>query len=193
MNNSYYENIDENFNKALDLYEREYSHDELIEFLKNGNIVQRQISALKIDGICSVYDAAVFLDNLTGQDGKIREAVSLRINEYMSDVRYLPYFDAVKNYQIFLDAIIDINANICRNIISAVTNLKNNEDFCIVFCAGLVNMADNFLKIIEKLDLQEGKYKVNKEIFKLYWVLETVYEFYDKIKLEDLKRIIIRS
>lgn len=193
MNNTYYETLDENFMQALILYEQDYSHEQLIEFLKSGNIVQRQISALKLDGIYSNADAEVLLSNLTGQDGKIREAVSMRLNEFMSKPEYLSFFDGVKNYPIFLKAIIDINANICRNVISAITNLKNNNEFCELFCSEIVILTNNLLDIIEKFDFQDGKYKVNKEVFKLYWCLETIYEFYDKINFEDLKQIIVRS
>ena len=51
MNNSYYETLDENFTQALKLYEEEYTHDELINLLKSGNIVQKQIAALKLSTI----------------------------------------------------------------------------------------------------------------------------------------------
>jgi hypothetical protein len=193
LNNTYYETLDENFTQALKLYEGNYSHEQLIGFLKTGNIVQKQISALKLDGINSKNDAEVLLSNLTGQDGKIREAVSMRLNEFMSDKKYSSYFDTAKNYQIFLDVIIDINANICRNIINAIINFKNDDIFCSKFCTELIKMTNKLLDTIEKFNFQEGKYKVNKEVFKLYWCLETIYEFYDKMNLEDLKNIIIRS
>ena len=85
MNNSYYETLDENFTQALNLYEADYSHEQLLKFLKSGNIVQKQISALRLDTIKSVEDAQILLSNLVGQDGKIREAVSLRLNEFMSN------------------------------------------------------------------------------------------------------------
>lgn len=193
MNNSYYETLDENFAQALKLYENNYSHEELIELLKNGNIVQKQISALRLDKISSNEDAKILVDNLTGQDGKIREAVSLRLNEFMSNPDYLPYFCTIKNYDVFLDAIIDINANICRNVISAICNLKSNDEFCNSFCPKLVNLTNSLLDVVEKFDFQDGKYKVNKEAFKLYWCLETIYEFYNKIDFEKLKQIILRT
>ena len=116
MNNSYYETLDENFTQALNLYEADYSHEQLLKFLKSGNIVQKQISALRLDTIKSVEDAQILLSNLVGQDGKIREAVSLRLNEFMSNPDLILYFQIPENYKIFLDAIIDINANICRNV-----------------------------------------------------------------------------
>lgn len=193
MNNSYYETLDENFKQALNLCENNYSHSELLEFLQSGNIVQKQLSALKLETINSQYEAQILVSNLVGQDGKIREAVSLRLNEFMSNPKTLVYFETPENYQIFLAAIIDINGNICRNVIGAISHLKNNANFCDQFCQELVILTKDLLAKIEKDDFFEGKYKVNKEVFKLYWCLETIYVFWDKIKFEDLKEIILRT
>lgn len=193
MNNSYYETLDENFKQALNLCENNYSHSELLEFLQSGNIVQKQLSALKLETINSQYEAQILVSNLVGQDGKIREAVSLRLNEFMSNPKTLVYFETPENYQIFLAAIIDINGNICRNVIGAISHLKDNENFCNQFCQELVILTKDLLAKIEKDNFFEGKYKVNKEVFKLYWCLETIYVFWDKIKFEDLKEIILRT
>ncbi len=193
LNNSYYETLDENFKQALNLCENNYSHSELLEFLQSGNIVQKQLSALKLETINSQNEAQILVSNLVGQDGKIREAVSLRLNEFMSNPKTLVYFETPENYQIFLAAIIDINGNICRNVIGAISHLKDNENFCNQFCQELVILTKDLLGKIEKDDFFEGKYKVNKEVFKLYWCLETIYVFWDKIKFEDLKEIILRT
>ncbi len=193
MNNSYYKTLDENFIQALNLYEKEHSHSELIELLKNGNIPQKQIAALKLDSINSFEEAQILVSNLTGQDGKIREAVSLKLDEFMSNPKYLIYFKNSDNYKIFLDAITDINGNICRNVISAITNLRGDVEFCEIFCSALVKLTMDLISIVEKFDFQDGKYKVNKEAFKLYWCLETLYYFWDKIESEDLRNIIIRA
>lgn len=193
LNNSYYETLDENFKQALNLCENNYSHSELLEFLQSGNIVQKQLSALKLETINSQKEAQILVSNLVGQDGKIREAVSLRLNEFMSNPKTLVYFETPENYQIFLAAIIDINGNICRNVIGAISHLKDNENFCNQFCQELVILTKDLLGKIEKDDFFEGKYKVNKEVFKLYWCLETIYVFWDKIKFEDLKEIILRT
>ncbi len=193
MNNGYYKNLDENFIQALNFYEQNYSYEELFELLKNGNIPQKQIAALKLETIKSAKDAQIFVSNLTGQDGKIREAVSLKLEEFMSNPELLKYFKSPNNYQIFLDAIIDINGNICRNVISAISNLKNNVEFCNLFCPKLAKLTIQLLDTVEKFDFQDGKYKVNKEAFKLYWCLETIYIFYDKFNFEDLKNIILRA
>lgn len=193
MNNSYYETLDENFTQALKLYEQDYSHEELIKLLESGNIVQKQIAALRLEGINSDSDADILISNLTGQDGKIREAVSLRLNEFMGQEQFLKFFKNKNHYQTYLDAVIDINANICRNVICAISNLKTDEEFCNIFCKKLTDLTFNLLDKIETFNFQDGKYKVNKEVFKLYWCLETIYEFYNKVKFNDLKQILLRS
>ena len=193
MNNSYYETLDENFIQALKLYEQDYSHEELLEFLQDGNIVERQIAALRLDGVYSNTDAEILLSNLTGQDGKIREAVSLRLCEFMADKNTLEFFKTQSCYDTFLDAIVDINPNICRNVISAIVNLKDEPRFVENFCLRLVDLTFGLLDEVENIDFREKKYKTNKSVFKLYWCLETIYEFWDKICFEDLKQIILRS
>jgi hypothetical protein len=193
LNNNYYETLDKNFEQALNLYETNYTHDELIELLKTGNIVQKQISALRLESINSSYDANIVIDNLTGQDGKIREAVSLKLVEFMSNNTTLKYFKNKEFYGVFLDAVTDINANICRNVICAIVNLKSEPNFVSIFCPKLVELTYKLLDIVEKFNSKDGKYKVNKELFKLYWCLETIYEFWDVINFEDLKNILYRA
>ena len=111
----------------------------------------------------------------------------------MADENYLKYFEPSQNVKIFLDAVIDINGNICRNVINALANLKDNNNFCNVFCAKLTDLTLKLTEIVEKFDFQDGKYKVNKEAFKLYWCLETIYVFWNKIDLNELKEIIQRG
>ena len=81
----YYKNPQENFEHAYDLIINTQSHDELICMLKSGNIVQKQLAALKLDKVLNREEAFVLINNLTGQDGKVREAVSLKISELMQD------------------------------------------------------------------------------------------------------------
>ena len=193
MNNTYYETLDKNFNMALELINKPLNHEELIELLRSGNIAERQLAALRLDKLENQNDADILLANLTGQDGKIREAVSLKIYEFMSNPAFVIYFENIQSYDVFLDAIIDINANICRNIISAVSNLKDNKAFATYFCRQLTTKTNALLNIIKEFNFQEGKYKVNKEVFKLYWCLETIYNFYNQIDFQELKRILLTA
>lgn len=193
MNSSYTQTLDENFNIAFNLYENDYSHAYLIEMLKNGTDVEKQISALKLDTITSESDASVLVQNLIGQDGKIREAVSFKIKEFIDNEDYRKYFYSIQNYDIFLKAITDINGNICRNIIASICNLKENKEFCNYFTNGLTKLTQDLADKVEQFDIQDGKYKVNKEVFKLYWCLETLYNFHNKVDMTVLKSILLKT
>lgn len=191
--NSYYETLDENFNQALNLFESELNQNELISMLEDGNIVQKQIAALKLTKIQNTTEAKILADNLVGQDGKIREAVSLKVHELIQNPQYSMYFQDENICDIFLNAIIDVNSNVCRNIISSVSKMKTNKHFCEYFTQKLTELTYKLLEKVKQFDFQDGKYKVNKEVFKLYWCLETIYEFTDCICLETLKNILTVS
>lgn len=188
--NGYYQTLDENFKSAYDLIRKNQSHKELIEMLQNGNIVEKQLAALKLETINNENEAQILLDNLTGQDGKIREAISLKLAELIKDSDIQKLFRADKNYEIFLQAVIDINGNICRNIISTLECLKSDNNFCNIFCPELLKRAYELAFTVKDFDFQEGKYKVNKEVFKLYWYLEAIYVFAEMFDTTELKKIL---
>ena len=81
MSLNYEETLDKNFDKALELCSKDYSYDELIEFLKNGNIPEKQFAAIEIRELKSLEDAQIFISNLINCDGKIREAVAHKFSE----------------------------------------------------------------------------------------------------------------
>lgn len=186
LNDNNLEKNNQDFNQALNIYENDYSHEDLIYFLKNGSVAQKQAAALKLDCLNSENDAQILMSNLTNCDGKIREAVSFRLNEFLS--AHSEYF--VNFSDIFLDAIIDINGNICRNTISALKYMKKYPDFAACFCKKLTFNTLELARKAEKFDVQDGKYKVNKEIFKLYWYLEMIYEYCDYISHETIADIL---
>lgn len=187
----YFTSRNENFEKAYNLMKSNYTHEQLLDMLQNGNIPIKQYAALMIETINSEAEADILLNNLTGQDGKIREAVSLKIKEFSKYPDLKKFFNSSKNYEIFLNAVIDINGNVCRNIISSIIHFQDDENFLKMFCPRLIEKTLSMINIIKDFDFQEGKYKVNKEVFKLYWYLETIYEFYHYIEFKDLKNIII--
>jgi len=183
------QNLNQDFNTALNIYENDYSHEDLIELLKNGNVAEKQASVLKLEKLKSQTDADIVMQNLTGCDGKIREAVSFRLPEFVSqNPEYFTEFE-----DIFLDAIIDINGNICRNTIAAIVYMKSYEKFCTNFCQKLTQKTLSLAKFAKTFDPQDGKYKVNKEIFKLYWYLETIYHFTEFVKPDIIKDIITET
>lgn len=190
LKSGYYKTVDENFNQAYTLITSNQTHEELIEMLKYGNIVQKQLAALKLETVKNIDEAQILIDNLTGQDGKVREAVSLKFDEFMHNHKLLGFFTPENNCETFLNAVIDINGNICRNIISAISTLKNNNDFCETFCPELLDRTIKLAQTVEKFDIQEGKYKINKQVFKLYWYLETIYVFACRLDEKSLLNIL---
>lgn len=180
------EKYNTDFNTALNIYENSYSHEYLINLLKSGTVAEKQAAAIKLETLNNFEEAKIFISNLTGCDGKIREAVSFRLPEFLE--KNPQFFTDYTG--IFLDAIIDINGNICRNTIKALEYLKNNTDFTNEFTNKLINKTLNIIEPIKSFDIQEGKYKINKEVFKLYWYLETITEFCQFIPSDKLFQIL---
>lgn len=193
QNNTYYETLDENFNQALSLFENDLPHSEIINMLQSGNIAQKQIAALRIEHLNSTDEAIILAKNLVGHDGKIREATSLKLLEFVENNQYINYFYDNNIYNILLNAIIDVNSNVCRNIISAISILQSNSHFTQYFCPELIILTKNLIEKVKQFDFQDGKYKVNKEVFKLYWCLETIYVLIDHFDINIIKTILIQT
>ena len=63
MNDILTEKYNNDFNTALNIYENSYSHEHLIEFLKQGSVAEKQAAALKLDKINSIDEAKIFIQN----------------------------------------------------------------------------------------------------------------------------------
>ena len=192
MNKGFYNNLDENFEQAFELSEKHFSHSELIELLKNGNIPQKQIAALKFDYVQNEQDALALLSNLTGCDGKIREAVALRTNQILNESENVKFIFSKISAEILADASIDINANICRLAIDSAILLKFDVDFSSKYTDKLLFYTKEALSELDKFIFRDKKYVINKQIFKLYWCLEGIKYFQEFIENEELKKILIK-
>ncbi len=189
LENTYYDNIDSNFINAFKLSESEFTHNELMDMLKVGNIPQKQIAAIKLDCIHNAEEIEVLLSNLTGCDGKIREAVAQKIYTLITNNNNTESF-ANLSPDIFADATIDINANICRLIVDSARMLKDYENFSFVYTNKLVTFAKEALCELNKFVFRDKKYVINKQLFKLYWCLEGLRYFYKYANQDDLKLIL---
>ena len=191
MNTGFYENLDKNFEEALKLSMQNFSYEDLIEFLKTGNIPEKQNAALKIEELKTVDDADVLVSNLTGCDGKIREAVALKINQLLLlDRKYVDFF-----YQagIFADASIDINANICRLVIDSVKLLIEKNDFYQEYSIKILKFIDDAFSELDRFIFRDKKYVINKQLFKLYWALEALKLFVTRLPQEEVLKILTRA
>ena len=183
--------LDENFDFACELSEKEFTHEELLEMLNNGNIAERQIAALKFDKVESEIDALALMNNLTGCDGKIREAVALRINQLVAtESECRSYF----NFPLVLaDATIDINANICRLVVDSAKLLKKESDFTHIYVQRILEFTQDAFDELDRFIFRDKKYVINKQLFKLYWCLETLQNFYMDIEKSTLETILSKG
>ena len=192
MNTGFYKDLDTNFEAAFELSEKEYSQDELIELLKNGNIPQKQIAALKLETLRNTDEAEILIGNLTGCDGKIREAVALKINELLrQDSKYINYFSAFPEF--FAAATIDINGNICRLAADSACILKPDFNFGQGYVKKIKEYIYEAFAALDKFIYKDKKYVINKQLFKLYWCLEALKNYYDMVPESELKEILSRT
>ncbi len=195
MNNGFYKDLDTNFEIAYELLEKNFSHSELIEMLKSGNIPQKQIAALKLDTLLDVNDAKILFSNLTGCDGKIREAVALKINQFLKN-KMCP-FEFFNFPEIFANASIDINGNICRLCVESATFLSDVKNFSKLYTDRIINFSYEALQELDNFIFKDKKYVINKQLFKLYWCLEAIKYFYvyidDKVLYEILSKSCLQN
>ena len=191
MKSGFYENLDINFEQAYEMSVKEFKHTELIDMLKNGNIPQKQIAAMKILEV-NEDEAEILISNLTGCDGKIREAVALKINQLLnSDKKYVKIF--AKFYLPLADASIDINGNICRLVIESVGLLKSDKIFADKYLANIFGFIEEAFIGLDNIKFRDKKYTINKQLFKLYWCLESLKHFSADIEPEILLPILERA
>ena len=194
LDSSFQSNVEANFNTAMKMSEGQYCYDELMAFLKSDKIVEKQIAILELSEIKSAEDAELLVSNLVGQDGKVREAAAFKINGLLknnaSGIDFKPFFLTQKNYEIFLKAVMDINGNVCRQIV----DLTTIEEFQTYLCEHLSIQINNIWDEIQNLDFcnaPQKKYVVSKRNFQLYWGLEALCNIAEKIKFSILKPILL--
>ena len=190
LNTGFYKDLDTNFQTACELSEKEFSHSEIIELLRNGNIPEKQIAALKLEKVDNQEEAKILVSNLTGCDGKIREAVALKISNLLNTNSSLKKLFIYP--EIFADATIDINGNICRLVLDSVKILKS-ENFTPKYLAKIVQFIKEAYKELDSFIFRDKKYVINKQLFKLYWCLESLKLFVDEMDKKALLSILERA
>ena len=191
MNTGFYKDLDTNFERALELSKVNFTHEELIKMLKIGNIPEKQIAALKLEKLNDELDAEVLVSNLTGCDGKIREAVALKINNLLSENEtYSKYFNQA---EVFANASIDINANICRLVIDSVLILKKDKIFAEKYLNRILLFINQAFEELDNFIFRDKKYVINKQLFKLYWTLEALKVFANEIDVTTLYPILDKA
>ena len=102
------EDLKENLNKVVGLCENTYSTEEIISILKNGTVMEKQVAVLSLNELHSKDDVKILMENLTGIDGKVRQAVAFKILQLIPTYKNL--FLEESFYEIFANSIIDIDS-----------------------------------------------------------------------------------
>lgn len=182
--------FDENFNLAANLCEQNYDYQRLIRFLENGNVMEKQLAALEIQGIKSKTDAMILVSNLTQQDGKIREAVAFKINQLIRNDNFADFFNSEKVFEILFEGLMDINGNICR-LICEICDFNN--PFTKYLAKNLPQKIGEILIKIEALSADEKQYKISKRNFQLYWSLEALYYCINEVNISEIKGFLLQT
>lgn len=188
MNDTLDDTLDSNVRDKSNFFE-EYEYDDLIDLLSSNDIKTKHFAVLALDKIKSKDDAKLLVSNLVGQDGKVREAVAFKINEFALNPKYTTLFINDKNFDIFFEGLLDINGNICRLIVA----LTKINEFNIYLADKLPKSITEILLRIEKLASNEKQYVVSKRNFQLYWCLEALFYVIDNVAIENVKDILFKT
>lgn len=190
---------DDNFNVELEAYNislREYTKDDIIRILAENNDEKKIVAIINLKSIENKFEADLILSHLTGQDGRIREAVSYILSELNPSDFYLDE----KSINTLLNGILDINPNVVRNLISFINKspkLKENLIKLIVIKTNeILSDLEKYVKcdspFFENQSKSNKNHAKNKLTFNLYWLLETI-SILDVNKIENLENILTKT
>lgn len=182
------DNLNENLNNVYELCNKQYDSELIFNILKSGSVMEKQVAVLNLTNIRSKEDAKILMENLTGIDGKVRQAVAYKIFQLIP--KYKDYFKDEEFYEIFAKSIIDIDSNVCRLVIDAIQYLKEDETFSKYIANKMKDIIFTALEELTKISYKSKKYTSNKQYFKIYWCLETLASFYNYLDEESLSKII---
>lgn len=165
-----------------------YNYDDLINLLSSEDIKEKHFAVLELEEIRSEHDAKLLISNLVGQDGKIREAVAFKINEFFKNPNFAKFFTNEDNFAVFLQGIMDINGNVCRHICALEC-----EGFNQYLSRTLPEEINKILARISELEANEKQYVISKRNFQLYWCLEALCNIIEEVEFAKIKDILFKT
>lgn len=180
-----------NVDRACELCERDFSHEELIDTIKTDNDLEKQICILKLKGVKNQEEADLLIHNLTNHHGIIREAVAQKVNELMKEEEFCCFFQTESIRNTFLDAVIDMNPNICRLVIEILWFVSDKERF----------FEELYLRSVEiindagTMNRRKSGYIYSKKVFKIFWYLEAVCAlgYFSSVNEKEVETLLLKS
>ena len=176
-------NYDKNMNmlsQAIKYCETNFLHEDLINELFLDNDLKKQLCIILISKLNSQSEANILVSNLIEKSGPIRETVSFKILDLITNENYQKFFQTQDILDIFTKAITDINPSVSRNLIEII---KYTNDAFYLY-NNIVSEIKKTLNEIQQIK-QNKSYIMNKKNFNLYWNLEAIISIIDKISITD--------
>ncbi len=160
--------------------QKEYGYDEIMKIISSEEEIEKQICIINLNYLASKQDGDALVSNLTGHPTPVREVTSFKILELLNQGKYADYFQDEKTLNLFLDAVIDINPSVSRNVVD-ILRYVDNKKYC------LSALKPRIIKLIEEIkEVPKNKsYIANKKNFSLYWYLEAVYVLFEEQHFDD--------
>ena len=157
--------------EVFNIYSLSYCEEDIFKHLNNPEEkdVIKVAYILKLESIDCCEKAFLFLSNLTGHDGKVREACAFKFFQFISNENYCKYFQNEKCYEIILKGIIDINPNVCRIIIDCLKFLEDKAFFKREIERRLALSKKEYKKLLNRTIQAKKSYQLNKFAFAIYW------------------------
>lgn len=177
--------------KAVSFCTKHYTKDEIFKVLKVDSQlhpefdIEKQICILKLNEITSQEEAHLLIYHLTNHHGLIREACASKVNEFFKNPDTKLFFRTREVTSAILQAINDVNPNVCRTIIDIVPLIYDRNGQKGYFLDNLYYKLGN---IFEQLELLKRSNMYTKKLFNLYWCLEALsaIEPYCDDRLEEV-------
>lgn len=171
------------YNENLEISKKDYklSNKEIFDILKNGKDTDKPIAILNFNKL-NEKEAEKLVFYLTDQKGPIREAVSSILPDLCKKIT--PNME-----EKILMGLLDVNPNVVRNLIPLLEESCPNslQDKIWGKTRNVLEDIENECSKFRKN--KEKNHVINKKIFHLYWLLETISIFCKNLDEEELKII----
>lgn len=167
--------------KAVETTEKSYTKEEIILALQNGDEFEKPVAIMSLDMLSDKNEAELLIQNLTGCDGRIREASAIKISEFLCNKKTAEFFLDKTSAETILNGIMDINPNVGRALIEGIKEYAPLQDIILPLLLEKILELIEKLKEMSKTRFFENKlndkrnHAKNKVVFNLYWAMEALY------------------
>ena len=174
----------------------DFSKEDIVRILSENDDEKKIVAIINLKSIDNKFETDLILSHLTGQNGRIREAVSYILSELNPSKFCLDE----KSKEIIVKGILDINPNVVRNVLTFIDEnqiLKNKLIEPVIkktneVLADLSRFIREDSPFFENTSKSNKNHAKNKLTFNLYWLLETI-SILDVNKIENLEEILTKT